>query len=80
MKRSQLRSKLAKIISNLDEIISSETEQAPGLAVIKKCRDGLQKVLIKLNTNGKTVDINEVLLMIYRVINCVSFFISGKNQ
>jgi len=79
MKKSLLRSKLVKIISNLDEIICSETEQTNGLAVVKKCRDELQKVLGKLNTRGAVVDVNAVLLRIYRLIDCAYFFICGKN-
>ena len=79
MKKSLLRSKLVKIVSNLDEIICSETEQARGLAVVKKCRDELQRVLVKLNTRGVVVDINAVLLRIYRLIDCVHFFICGKS-
>lgn len=80
MKKSLLRSKLVKVISNLDEIISSETEQTQGFDVLKKCRDDLQKVLIKLNTRGKVVNPKDVLLRIYRLIDCVYFFIVGKNQ
>ena len=80
MKRSVLRSKLAKIIHELDVIIGSQAEQTPGLAVVKKCRDDIQKVLIKLNTRGKTVDRSEVILRICRLVDCVHFFIFGKGR
>lgn len=79
MKKSQLRSKLSKIISNLDEIIRSETEQTPGLAVVKKCRKDLQKALIKVNASGKIVDLSAILLRVYRLIDCLHFFIFGKS-
>lgn len=79
MKKSQLRSKLSKIISNLDEIIRSETEQTPGLAVVKKCRNDLQKALTKINACGKTVDLSAILLRVYRLIDCLHFFIFGKS-
>ena len=79
MKKSQLRSKLSKIISNLDEIIGSETEQTPGLAVVKKCRKDLQKALAKVSANGKTVDLSAILLRVYRLIDCLHFFIFGKS-
>lgn len=80
MKKSQIRSKLTKIISNLDEIICSQTEQTPGLPIVKKCRNDLQQVLVKLNTRGKVVNKQEVLSRIFRLIDCVHFFIFGKNQ
>lgn len=80
MKKSQLRSKLTKIISNLDEIICSQTEQTTGLPIVKKCRNDLQQVLVKLNTRGKVVNKQEVLSRIFRLIDCVHFFIFGKNQ
>ena len=79
MKKSQLRSKLSKIISNLDEIIRSEAEQTPGLAVVKKCRKDLQKALTKINARGRTVDLGAILLRVYRLIDCLHFFIFGKN-
>lgn len=79
MKRSQIKSKLAKIISKLDEIICAETEQTDGLVVVKKCRDDLQKVLVKLNTRRKPLDPRAVMMSIYRLIECVHFFIYGKN-
>ena len=79
MKKSQLRSKLSKIISNLDEIIRSETEQTPGLAVVKKCRKDLQKALTKVSASGKTVDLSAILLRVYRLIDCLHFFIFGKS-
>jgi len=79
MKKSQLRSKLSKIISNLDEIIRSETEQTPGLAVLKKCRKDLEKTLTKINVCGKTVDLSAILLRVYRLIDCLHFFIFGKS-
>ena len=79
MKKSQLRSKLSKIISNLDEIIGSETEQTPGLAVVKKCRKDLQKALTKVSASGKTVDLSAILLRVYRLIDCLHFFIFGKS-
>jgi ElaB/YqjD/DUF883 family membrane-anchored ribosome-binding protein len=78
MTKSQLRSKLRKIISNLDEIIRSETEQTPGLAAIKKCRKDLKKALTKINARNKTVDLNAILLRVYRLIDCLHFFIFGK--
>jgi ElaB/YqjD/DUF883 family membrane-anchored ribosome-binding protein len=79
VKKSQLRSKLLKIISNLDEIIRSETEQAPGLAEVKKCRKDLQKALGKISARGKAVDLSRVLLRVYRLIDCLHFFIFGKS-
>ena len=79
MKKSQLGSKLSKIISNLDEIIRSETEQTPGLAVVKKCRKDLQKALTKVSASGKTVDLSAILLRVYRLIDCLHFFIFGKS-
>ena len=79
MKKSQLRSKLSKIISNLDEIIRSETEQTPGLAVVKKCRKDLQKALTKVSASGKAVDLSAILLRVYRLIDCLHFFIFGKS-
>ena len=79
MKKSQLRSKLSKIISNLDEIIGSETEQTSGLAVVKKCRKDLQKALTKVSASGKTVDLSAILLRVYRLIDCLHFFIFGKS-
>jgi len=79
MNKSQLRSKLSRIISSLDEIIRSETEQTPGLAVVKKCRKDLEKALTKINARGKTVDLSAILLRVYRLIDCLYFFISGKN-
>ncbi len=80
MKRSALRSKLTKIIHELDTIINSQAEQTTGLAVVKKCRDDIQKVLIKLNTKGKTVDRSEIILRICRLVDCVHFFICGKGR
>ncbi len=80
MTKSQLRLKLIKIISNLDEIICSQTEQTRGLSVVKKCRNDLQQVLVKLNTRGKVVNKQEVLSRIFRLIDCVYFFVCGKNQ
>ena len=79
MTKSKLRSKLLKIISNLDEIIRSETEQTLGLAVVKKCRKDLQKALTKINARGKTVDLSAILLRVYRLIDCLHFFIFGKS-
>lgn len=79
MKKSQLKSKLAAIISNLDEIINAETEQKNGLDVVKKCRNDLQKALNKLNARRGAVDSRALLLRIYRLIDCVYFFITGKN-
>lgn len=79
MKKSQLRLKLAKIISKLEEIICAETEQTDGLVMVKKCRDNLQKVLIKLNTRRKPLDAQPVIMSIYRLIECVHFFITGKS-
>lgn len=78
MKKSQLRSKLLKIISNLDEIIRSEAEQATGLAAVKKCRKDLEKALTKINARGKTVNLSAILLRVYRLIDCLYFFIFGK--
>lgn len=80
MKKSQLRSKLLKIISNLDEIICSQTEQTQGLAVVKQCRNDLQQVLMKLNARRRVVNRKEILSRIFRLIDCVHFFIFGKNQ
>ena len=79
MKRSQLRSKLSKIISNLDEIIRSETEQTPGLAAVKRCRKELQKALNKINARGGTIDLSAILSRVYRLVDCLHFFIFGKN-
>ena len=79
MTKSKLRSKLSRIISNLDEIIRSETEQTPGLAVVKKCRKDLQTALTKINARGKTVDLSAILLRVYRLIDCLHFFIFGKS-
>lgn len=79
MKKSQLKSKMALIISNLDEIINAETEQTHGLAVVKKCRKDLQRVLIELTARKGAVDSKALLLRIYRLIDCVYFFIMGKN-
>ena len=78
MTKSKLRSKLLKIISNLDEIIHSKTEQTAGLAAIKKCRKDLKKALVKINARGKTADLSGVLLRVYRLIDCLYFFIFGK--
>ena len=80
MKKSQLRFKLAKIISKLDEIIYAETEQADGLVEIKKCRSHLSKVLVKLNTRRKPLDAQVVIMSVCRLIECVHFFIVGKKQ
>lgn len=80
MKRHVLKSKLARIISDLDEIICSQAEQTPGLAVVKKCRNDIQKVLVKLNTKGMKVDRSEIILRICRVIDCVYFFVFGKGR
>ena len=80
MKRSALRSKLAKIIHELDTIISSQAEQTLELAVVKKCRDDIQKVLIKINTKRKAIDRSEVILRICRLVDCVHFFIFGKGR
>ncbi|MDD5356490.1 MAG: hypothetical protein PHY56_08150 [Candidatus Omnitrophica bacterium] len=79
MTKSQLRSKLSKIISSLDEIIRSETEQTTGLAAVKKCRKDLEKALAEVNARGKAVDLGAVLLRVYRLIDCLHFFIFGKN-
>ena len=79
MTKSKLRSKLSKIISNLDEIIHSETEQTHGLAVVKKCHKDLEKALIKINARGKAVDLSAILLRVYRLIDCLHFFIFGKS-
>lgn len=79
MKKSQLKSKLAAIIYNLDEIINAETEQTHGLAVVKKCRNDLQKALDRLNARRGAIDSRELLLRIYRLIDCAYFFIMGKN-
>ena len=79
MTKSQLRSRLIMIISNLDGIICSQTEQTPGLPSVRKCRNDLQRVVVKLNTRGKVVNKQEVLSRIFRLIDCVHFFIFGKN-
>ena len=47
MTKSQLRSKLRKIIFNLDEIIGSVPEQTVGRSVVKKCREDMQRILLK---------------------------------
>ena len=80
MTKSLLRSKLAKIISKLDEIILAETEQTDGLVAVKKCRDDLQRALVRLKSGRKRVDAQAFIMSIYRLIECVHFFISGKNQ
>jgi hypothetical protein len=79
MKKSQLKLTLLKIISNLDEIIRSGTEQTPGLAEVKKCRKNLQKALTKISARGKAVDLSRILLRVYKLIDCLHFFIFGKS-
>ena len=79
MSKRELRSKLLKIISNLDEIIRSETEQTHGLAEVKKCRKDMLKALTKINASGKAVDLSAILLRVYRLVDCLHFFIFGKN-
>ena len=79
MTKSKLRSKLSKIISYLDEIIHSETEQTPGLAEVKKCRKDIEKALSRVNARGKTVDLSAILVRVYRLIDCLHFFVFGKS-
>ena len=80
MKKSQLRSKLRKIISYLDEIISSVPEQTVGLSVVKKCREDIQRILLKLNSREEKFNLSAVLLRVFRLIDCLHFFIFGKEK
>ena len=80
MTKSQLRSRLRKIISHLDEIISSVPEQAVGLPVLKKCRENIQRVLIQLNSRKVKINLPAVLPKVYRLIDCLHFFIFGKEK
>lgn len=78
MQKSLLRSRLGKIILNLDKIICAETEQTDGLVAVKKCRDDLRKILIRLKARKKHIDTQAFIKSIYRLIECVHFFITGK--
>jgi len=77
MKKSQMR-KLARIISELDKIILAETEQT-GLIALKKCRDNLQEVLLRLKGRKRPLDSKLFIVSILRLIECVHFFVTGKN-
>ena len=80
MTKSQLKWKLRKIISNLDEIISSVPEQTVELPVLKKCRGEILRTLIKLNSKEVKFDLHAVLLRVLRMIDCLHFFIFGKEK
>lgn len=80
MTKSQLRSKLRKIISNLDEIIGSVPEQTVELPVLKNCRGDIQRTLIKLNSKKVNFDLRAVLPRVFRLIDCLHFFIFGKEK
>ena len=80
MTKNQLRSKLHKIIFNLDKIISSVPEQTVGLSVVKKCREDIQRILLKLNSRGEEFNLGAVLLKVFRLIDCLHFFIFGKEK
>lgn len=79
MQKSLLRLRLGKIILNLNKIICAETEQTDGLVAVKKCRDDLRKVLVRLRAKKEPVDNQAFIKSIYRLIECVHFFITGKN-
>lgn len=80
MTKSQLRSRLRKIISHLDEIVSSVPEQAVGLSVLKKNREDIQRVLIQLNSRKVKINLPAVLPKVCRLIDCLHFFIFGKEK
>ncbi|MFH1776764.1 MAG: hypothetical protein ABH952_04295 [Candidatus Omnitrophota bacterium] len=76
MKRSFIRSKLAEIIQNLNEIILCESEETYGIRRLKKCRDDLQRVLNALNKRKKPFNRRALLLRVYRLVDCMHFWIT----
>ena len=78
MKNTYLRSKLADIISNLDEIILSENEQTQGIQTIRECRSDLKKVLGDLSKQGIEINLDTVVAGAYRLIKSLHFWIAMK--
>jgi len=70
MDRKLIRSKLAEIISDLDEIILSQDERACGISSLKECREDMQRVLRKLNAR-RTVDSGAIVSVIFQFLECL---------
>ena len=80
MTKSQLRSKLRKMISNLDEIIGSVPKQTVELPVLKECREDIQRVLIGLNSKKGRFNLHAVWPRVLRLIDCLHFFMFGNEK
>lgn len=77
MKKNFLRAKLAQIISNLNEIILCEGEQAYSIQALKKCRDDLEQLLSSRDSNV-AIDLDAMLYKAHSLIECLLFWLSGK--